>query len=222
MDDIIIGLDDTGGAPQIVGYEEVAGRIIRRMGGRPRVRYGARGVEYRVDFPGIRPQGVPLSVRHHEPYPTEVGGKLGRKIKKGLKKAGKVIKKVAKDKVVRAVGKVGVNILGAVPGIGNTLEKSIKGLNKLGEAAAKAVKTAKKGVKAVKVTGAAAKAIRAAAGLPKPKPKALPAPKARKAAPAPIKAKVAPKPAKAAPKAADAKGVKVVTKSGRKYLVVPQ
>ena len=84
MDTVIIGLDDTGGAPQIVGYEEVCGRIIRRMGGRPRVRYGARGVDYRVDFPNLRPKGVPLSVRHHEPYPVEVGGKLGRYIKKGL------------------------------------------------------------------------------------------------------------------------------------------
>lgn len=230
MEQIIIGLDDTGGAPQIVGYEEVCGRILRRMGARSRVRYGQSGVDYHVTFPHVKPHGVPLSVRHHEPYPVEVGGKLGRKIKKGLKKVGKAVKKVAKDKVVRAVGKVGVNLLGAIPGIGNTLEKGIKGLNKAAEAAAKAIKTAKKGVKAVKVTGAAAQAIRQAAGIKLPKAakpgsaavKAV-VKAAAKAAPQAAKAvvKAAAKAAPKAAKAAPAAGVLVTAKSGRKYRVVP-
>lgn len=75
----------------------------------------------------------------------EVGGKIARKLKKGLKKAGNVVAKVAKNKLVQGV--IGA-VAKAVPPPYNVAVMAVSGAAKVGQAIAKGSKRAKK-IKAV-------------------------------------------------------------------------
>lgn len=157
--DVIVGLDD--GSSVIVGEDEIAGRILNRLGVKRQSRFTRRGVEYRALVPGnLRRDGRSQEVTAFEPYPVEisgleVSGKIARKIKAG-------IKKIAKNKVVKGVVNAALSAAEQVPVYGQGV-KLARGAVK---STSKAVKAAKKaGAKAVKLGPAASKKVAKAAGL---------------------------------------------------------
>jgi len=99
---------------QIVG----AVQELKRAGARAQSRETREGVEFRVILPKVNGRG-PVVVRHFEPFPQVVGGKIGRKIKA---KIAKVTKKIARSKVIKTLAKV-APALAAVPGVGPALSR---------------------------------------------------------------------------------------------------
>lgn len=103
-------------------YErEIVGALdsMKRVGARVQSRELASGVEFRVILPRVGGRG-PVMVRHFEPFPQVVGGKIGRKIKAKL---SKVTKTIARSKVIKTLGKI-APMLRNVPGIGPTLSSA--------------------------------------------------------------------------------------------------
>jgi hypothetical protein len=119
---------------------------------------------------------------------VEVGGKIARKIKGGIKKAAKgtvkVATKVAKSKAFGKLLKAGAAITSVVPG-GQALGAGLAAAAAVQSRVAKAGKVVKGAKNAVRVTAKLGKSKPKAKALPKPKAKALPKPKPRALPPPP-------------------------------------
>lgn len=136
-----VGADEIVGAVASSGF----GRRLRAAGARTQVRSTGDSVEYRMVLP--RGSAPPIIVRHVEPVQdAAVGGRLGRKIKKGLKKAAQ---KVAKAKVFKIATKLAGKLGKVLPGpLGMALKLGSKGMDFAVKAAAKGRGPAKKALAA--------------------------------------------------------------------------
>lgn len=158
--DVIVG--GVSGEPLIVGADEIIGRTLKNLGVRSRHRVTRGGVEYQCMVPAhLMPHRREVLVRHHEPFPTVVSGKIGRKIKKGLKTA---VKKIAKNKVVKTLVNSVLDAAEQVPGYGSAVKAGRTAIKSV----AKSVKQAKRAgaAKAKLPSGAASIVARAAALAP--------------------------------------------------------
>lgn len=125
-----IRTDTTG---YIVGWLPAVPQVQHRVS----IRAIARQLEREGRIPHLTPQELAWLAQMDNPA---VAGKIGKKIKKGLKKAGAAVKKVAKNKIVKGI----VNTLGkVVPPPLNLPIKAAQGAAKLATAVAKGVKGAK-------------------------------------------------------------------------------
>jgi hypothetical protein len=117
----------------IVGWLPAAPTVQHRVS----IRAIARQLEREGRLPHLTPYELDMLARMDDPM---VAGKIGKKIKKGLKKAGAAIKKVAKSKILKGI----VSTLGKiVPPPLNLPIKAAQGAAKLATAVAKGVKGAK-------------------------------------------------------------------------------
>lgn len=193
---LIVGYDD--GSSQIVGVDEVAARALRGLGMRLQSRETARGCEYRCVVPAhLSPSGRVAVVRAFGANKREeVGARFGRK----LVKAGK---KLAKNKVLRAVTKRVLDAAEYIPVYGQAVSVARKGIA-VASKAARAGKKAK--ARLVKLSPRASKAVSAAMEVRAPAAKA---------------ARVVPKKARASNAPSKASSGKVVTlPGGKKFRVI--